>query len=192
MGWYAYDISTSPKEEMDRILTWEEKEESTGELLSSNKVLRSCMKGMTYYAAVERYDKGKDSRVIAAVALVNYSPKAKYGKANFAYKLMSEDMGPCRYECPETILDLLTPTDNEYALSWRNLNRDQIKLRKEKVKKLKKVKEGQKIRFESMYNYSIGIKTGDIVTLIKRGSDYYYSIYRWKKSQIPYNFEIVA
>ena len=32
---------------------------------------------------------------------------------------MSEDMGPCESECPLAILDLLTPTTDEYALDWR-------------------------------------------------------------------------
>jgi hypothetical protein len=28
-------------------------------------------------------------------------------------------MGPCESDCPEDILDLLTPTDRPYAIAWR-------------------------------------------------------------------------
>lgn len=33
-------------------------------------------------------------------------------------------MGPCESECPESILDLLTPTDNQYAIEWRGSCRE--------------------------------------------------------------------
>lgn len=32
---------------------------------------------------------------------------------------MTEGMGPCEADCPEAILDLLTPTDRPYAVKWR-------------------------------------------------------------------------
>ena len=38
---------------------------------------------------------------------------------NFAYKDMDESYGPCQCDCPKGILDLLSPTENEYALQWR-------------------------------------------------------------------------
>ncbi len=28
-------------------------------------------------------------------------------------------MGPCEADCPQSILDLLTPTDRPYAVKWR-------------------------------------------------------------------------
>ena len=37
----------------------------------------------------------------------------------FYYKDMTESMGPYQSNCPESILSLLSPTDNEYALDWR-------------------------------------------------------------------------
>jgi len=38
---------------------------------------------------------------------------------NFSYKNMSEDMGPAQSECPESILDLLSPTESDWANEWR-------------------------------------------------------------------------
>jgi hypothetical protein len=32
---------------------------------------------------------------------------------------MDESMGPFECNCPKSILELLSPTDNEYALNWR-------------------------------------------------------------------------
>jgi hypothetical protein len=32
---------------------------------------------------------------------------------------MDETMGPCDHDCPAAILDLLTPTDSEWANAWR-------------------------------------------------------------------------
>lgn len=37
----------------------------------------------------------------------------------FYYKDMTESMGPYQSNCPESILSLLSPTVNEYALDWR-------------------------------------------------------------------------
>src|SRR3546814_14648944 len=32
---------------------------------------------------------------------------------------LTENMGPCEADCPAAILDLLSPTEHEYALDWR-------------------------------------------------------------------------
>lgn len=36
------------------------------------------------------------------------------------YKDISENMGPWKSRCPESILSLLPPTKNEYAIAWRD------------------------------------------------------------------------
>ncbi len=41
---------------------------------------------------------------------------------------LTETMGPYNYGCPARILDLLSPTDNEYALAWREKCRAQLAL----------------------------------------------------------------
>jgi len=45
------------------------------------------------------------------------------GDLNFLYKDMSENCGPQQDDCPIAILDLLSPTDNKYALDWRTICR---------------------------------------------------------------------
>jgi hypothetical protein len=39
-------------------------------------------------------------------------------------KIVEESMGPFEVKCPLRFLDLLSPTDNEYALEWRQAVRD--------------------------------------------------------------------
>ena len=93
------------------------------------KVLKSTMKGSVYYAAIQnmvKYD-GKDKngksiytpidngKIWAAIFLTSVEGK------EFFYKDMDETYGPCYYDCPKSILNLLSETDNEYALDWRRL-----------------------------------------------------------------------
>jgi hypothetical protein len=51
---------------------------------------------------------------------------------NFAYKDMDESCGPGACNCPKGILDLLSPTDNEYANEWRNACYENIAKKKSK------------------------------------------------------------
>lgn len=49
---------------------------------------------------------------------------------NFSYKDMDETMIPCYYDCPESILKLLSDTNNENALEYRRLCREKRRKRK--------------------------------------------------------------
>lgn len=91
------------------------------------KVLKSTMKSSIYYAAIQDAVKciGKDEtgrniyepiengQVWCAVFLTSV-----HG-AEFFYKDMDETMYPGCFDCPKSILKLLSATDNEYALKWR-------------------------------------------------------------------------
>jgi hypothetical protein len=95
-------------------------------------VLKSSMVGSTYYAAVQPMkrctghdDNGncfyedipENERVTwAAIFLTATDMKEHF---NFAYKDMDETCGPYKCDCPKGILDLLTPTDSEFANAWR-------------------------------------------------------------------------
>ena len=77
-----------------------------------------------YYAAVEQVVAATDKREVwGAVSLVDYNPRDREGYI-FGYKDMSETMGPCECDCPDAILDLVTPTDHQYADEWRARCRD--------------------------------------------------------------------
>ncbi len=90
----------------------------------------------TAYMAVEIIRRNQETgalnettrEVVALVFLLDYRPNDR----NFdtGYKDMDETMGPCESECPERILQLLTPTTHEYALAWRQRCWDNIAQRK--------------------------------------------------------------
>ena len=116
MGWLymtSLDGFKTPTEYLDHQFTFDREERSY-------RVLRSSLMQMRrYYAAVERVEKVSGQRSVSAVVcLVNYNTRDKEGYI-FGYKDMDESMGPCDHDCPAAILDLLTPTDSEWANAWR-------------------------------------------------------------------------
>ena len=98
----------------------------------------TLVKRNTAYMAIRYKHEDKDF-VFAAIYLVRYAPKSYH---NLIYKEMDETVGPGYCECPESVLDLLTPTDNKYALEWRKACREYHAKRKEFNKRWKEVKEG--------------------------------------------------
>lgn len=102
------------------------------------KVLKSSMVGSTYYAAVEvtgKRDKDgwiepipkEEREVFAAVVLTS---TRKDDGFDFGYKDMEESMGPYQSDCPISILNLLTPTDREFAINWRKRCRENAEKKK--------------------------------------------------------------
>ena len=64
-------------------------------------------------------------------------------------------MGPCESECPASILDTLTDTDSEYAVSWRA--RCRANLIRRKLEQAKPTpKPGQTIIFDEPMRFSDG------------------------------------
>ena len=118
---------------------------------------------------------------------------------------MSEDMGPYYFDCPEGILNLLTETDNEHALKWRESCRNKLldnRIRKTSISMLKKFPLGTTIEFIADNDYGDGIiKKGDKVRLTKRNtprngkivSKWIYKNYAcWKQKNLPISFTVVA
>lgn len=70
--------------------------------------------------------------VVGVVCLTKWVPNDP--QFNFGFKEMTEDMGPYCYNCPERILEQLTPTENEYALRWREQCWKTIRRRKARPK----------------------------------------------------------
>lgn len=189
MGWWSYNIYTSPKEECDKCYTHTlEKNGVKGQ----DKVLCSCMKGNVYYAVIERtWEDDTPREVWAAVAHTNYSPKSKHD--NFAIKEIDETMGPYDLDMPEKYLDMLTEPYNDFAREWREKCRAQIAHKKA----LNNVPVGKSIKFKSIYDMQSGIKCGDEVILTKRKHGrnrrayWCSSCYKWSEKLIPNEFEIL-
>lgn len=104
MGWLSYH---RPKGETDRA-------HFERELLSSPdlEIVQCASKNRVFYAAVRTVSTGE---VWALVVLMRWAR----GRFNFAYKDMDESTGPNAADAPAAVLDALTPTDNAYALEWR-------------------------------------------------------------------------
>lgn len=127
MGWTEYHAScykngkVDRKAEMDSKYNWEDESRKV-------EVLKSSMVGSTYYAAVKSLNKTNGYEcVCAAVCLTSTNNKDYF---NFAYKDMDETCGPYKYDCPKGILDMLSPTENEYANQWRQACRDNLAAKK--------------------------------------------------------------
>ena len=91
------------------------------------KILKCKSSIREAYIALEVIHTGQPRRVVGVVCLLGYDKKSHY---NFGYKDMDEGMGPYSYNCPAEILDMLTPTDNEYALKWREKCRETLRKNK--------------------------------------------------------------
>lgn len=119
MGWCSYHAQyykngkVDRKREMDELLTG-----------GNQVVLKSSMVGSTYYAAVKTI--GENNVSVWACVAETCGQDRNDPYFNFGYKAISETSGPYRYDCPKSILDLLTETDNEHALRWRAACREKF------------------------------------------------------------------
>ena len=137
---------------------------------------KSVIKGSTYYAAVTPLFRSNfnyneegwepipesEQKTVAFIILTYVNCKEYH---NFSYKIMDETAGPYYYDCPESILKLLSPTDNEFATKWRENCRIKNHTIKEK-QRLAKLPYGAKI--EVLMPCDAGMfHTGDKVVLTK-------------------------
>ena len=179
MGWTSYHAEHYKNGKIDR------KAECDAYFLEGlNRghfdVLKSAMVGSTYYAAVKPLKKsgGKDENgnyiyvdrheseqfVFAVVFLTSTDSKDYF---NFSYKDMSEDMCPFQCDCPKSILDLLSPTDNENANEWRKICYENYANKKKyKTNSLSRLPVGSVVKVTMSCNTNL-YKEGDVVTLTK-------------------------
>ena len=208
MGWISYRATEyKANGDIDR-----KKEVEKGFDLNCCEVVKGIMIGSTYYGAIRKLTEivnGETVRlpedkqyIFGVVALTTVNKREYY---NIAYKHMSEDEGPTySYDCPESILNLLTETDNEYALRWREKCRKKLeekKIKQASQKKLKDLPDGTAIEFVSNANYGNGsVRKGDTVTLRKRTlysngklvSRWWFNRYSyWQNKNLPTTFTVV-
>lgn len=120
--------------------------------LSAHHEILACSSKQTsgewqrvFYAAV------RDTRTGEVWALV--VPFSRYrGHTNFFFKTMDETCGPFEADAPAAILDLLTPTDHEYAAAWREKCRANLDREAARVKP----KRGDTVRFDHELHFSDG------------------------------------
>lgn len=128
----------------------------------TGRVIRCAATWTTAYLAYEIKTPAKDGQpekreVIALVCLIHHVPRARDG-FTFGYKDMDETMGPCESKCPKTILEMLTPTDSQWAKEWRERCWNRINKRS-KIK----VKEGDTLRFKNGIKFVDGYETDTLI-----------------------------
>ena len=128
MGW-SYETYYRSEGGMNKLFSdkcnYQKDNGDSGRIISSALVERT-----EFYAAYEVITNG-ERKVVALCFMINFT------KYEIGYKDMDETCGPYMFKCPEKILKLLTPTDNKYALKWREKNWEVINKRKENINKYK-------------------------------------------------------
>lgn len=163
------------------------------------RVEKSAMIGSTYYAAVTPLisNDGKipeaDRWTYAVVFLTSTDMKEYY---NFSYKDMDETMMPYCFDCPRSILALLSPTENKYALEWREKCREKRREKAEAKKSgnsLANLPVGAVIEFEDF--------NGTTRQYVKHSPAYQFKTPFWfdpalhqylPRTRIPENYRIVT
>lgn len=190
MGWdythathYTKTGAIDRKAEVDKHFNWSNDAQKV-------EVVRSCMVGGTYYAAVKMTTLStQEEKTIAAVALTHADSKDYF---NFGVKIMDESMGPCEDRCPASILSLLSPTDSEYANNWRERCRKNIESKKD-PHTLKNLPVGAVIRFT--------LQNGECIELLKHAAAYQFKRPFWfcqssgcymPATRIPANYEVIT
>ena len=189
MGWTSYHAThykngkIDRKAEMDEKYNWEDDSRKI-------EVLKSSMVGSTYYAAVKSFNKtNKFEHICAVICLTSTDMKDYF---NFSYKDMDETMGPRENNCPKCILDLLTPTDNEYANNWRKACRENL-AKKNNPDALNKLSVGSEIKYKR--------PNGEEVIAYKHPPAYQFKRPFWylkgmggmyvRTKNIPDNYEVI-
>ena len=117
MSWEGvedYDVGQGAKAYLDRIYGASCLETEKVTVLASTILFDEV-----YYAAIESIDQTTGKRqVYAAICPFHYNPLEADG-ITFSFNELTEDYDPLECDCPQYILDLLTPTESEYAANWR-------------------------------------------------------------------------
>lgn len=117
MGWTWYHASeytksgrVSPSREIRKAI-----KDGIGE--RQHVITDAFVKGVYYAAVLDECD----GTVWCCICMTSTTTTDYF---NFGYKDMDEFMGPYNYDCPDRILDLLSPTDSEWANEWRRKCRE--------------------------------------------------------------------
>ena len=175
MGWTFMEKPVDVRRYFWEGLNWESD-------TADHRCLALSLKLNVCYAAIEIVNKDDgEKRVEAAVILLKYIRNPRDG-LSFGHKDMSENSGPVQCDCPASILDMLSETDNEYALEWRARCRNNLK------KKIPPF--GSKVRFEQPIRFEDGAELQEFTVVrmgkrrkVLRGSNgfhYRLSRYLWR------------
>lgn len=117
MGWTSYHATHyNKKGQVDRVAEVLEICTSASKESGTWTPIKATAVGSTVYVAVKREKPTGENYVYAEVILTSVKSSDYF---NFCYKDMDETCGPFQCDCPESILRLLSPTENKNANDWR-------------------------------------------------------------------------
>lgn len=160
---YKKNGTVDRKAECDALINSENR-------IYKREVLKSSMVSSIYYAAVRRTDKKTNESKVVAYIFVTYGRDKRDPYFNFGYKDMDETIHPFYYDCSKGILDLLDETEDEMAITWRNLCRKNL-IEKKKKSWLKELSIGEKIKYKK--------HDGEEIILIKHPPAYQFKTWFW-------------
>lgn len=179
MGWISFHLfkGESAKAYLDNVYGGIIYDKS-GEPIIERKVLKSALVNFReYYCALSIVDNRTGSKkVVAGVAKIEYDNK---DFDNFSYKAMDETYGPFLYNCPESVFNLLTETDNDFAIEWRE--------------KQKKIIDQKKVLSSMIPESKIFFKVDEQSqprVLTKRGKIWTDGFYRYRTSTLLNRFSL--
>ena len=151
--------------------------DGNGNITVEREVLKSSMVGTDYYAAVKTHKIRTDEVSVEALVMLTEIDNDDYH--NFGYKAMPESMGPAAYKCPAGVLNLLTPTDSEFANEWREENR-KIREFRNAVNRFKRKltigETGRLTRDTIQHNFKYGKRTKTIADCIDFENNIYFNV----------------
>ena len=112
MGWIAIKKPLDVKTYFEGLLTCES--ESSSDVVVGIKAV-----GGEYYCAVERTNKTTKEKSVVAFVVKTDKSTDKYDIYDFWYEVISEFSLPDEAKCPVSILNMLTPNEDENSLYWR-------------------------------------------------------------------------
>jgi hypothetical protein len=121
---------------MGWLFGWDTRKSLVDHLITGNgvKTIKSCSVGNNLMTVQEYTNKENETIRFACVYLIKGPPFGRDDGYGWGYKDVDESMGPCQTAFPLAWLDLLSPTDSQYALDWRKAVRERgEKLRSAKL-----------------------------------------------------------
>jgi hypothetical protein len=138
------------------------------------------------YMALRYTDKSKPQDVWAGILMLGYNARDPY--YNFGWKDMDETQGPGFHDCPEKVLDALTPVPSRWsertqntAKEWRNKCRQQLAEKKNRpsIRKGSIVQLPEKVRFTNgWYEDTFKITNGRRLTARGINTSAHYKLNR--------------
>lgn len=172
MGWYgSYATKFDKRGNIDRKAEMRAK-------IKEGTIIKDALVGATYYAA---FGDGEHCLIFVAKTSVN----EKTGE--FFYKPMDSSMGPCYYDCPESILKLST-ADDDTTQEWIAICREKA-ARKKAFAELNKTAKIIKVVMPFNTTY---YEQGATVMLHKVGKNWYAPTCRFTLPLVKQLFDMKA